>query len=426
MLCIFTKKTLPYLLVSCFIFNLTHAAKSEDEDFLKQTKISGNIRLYDFNRNPSAANTTTQNAFALGGSLDILTGPILPGLKAGATAYTSQRLGNSSHSAHTDNTLPGFALITLGQAFLQYEYKWWFIKAGTQTIDTPWLNSNDSRMIPATYEGVYTTVTPIKDLSFIGLRTFRFKGRVASAFSPSNLYNTMNIGGSGIAGFANTPVNGALAFGSTSKAFGFENQAWLYEFYDMATLAYGESKYKFTTQSDYKPYINGQVLREWGDGKNMLANYAGGNANAAAFGVQTGLDVRNMGFNIAYNTIPVNNDSFKNGNILSPYTTGYATDPLYTSSMIAGLVEKSSGQAVKLSSSIELLDKHLRMVLSWAKYYTEPRTPNTEETDFDITYKLSGVLKGLSLRNRIGVMNGNPAFGRFIYNRVMMQYSFGK
>jgi hypothetical protein len=34
------------------------------------------------------------------------------------------------------------------------------------------------------------------------------------------------------------------------------------------------------------------------------------------------------------------------------------------------------------------------------------------------------LLKGLSLRNRLGILNGNPTTGRFVYNRVMLQYDF--
>jgi hypothetical protein len=34
-------------------------------------------------------------------------------------------------------------------------------------------------------------------------------------------------------------------------------------------------------------------------------------------------------------------------------------------------------------------------------------------------------LRGLSLRNRLGFLNGRPDLGRFAYERFMIQYEFG-
>jgi hypothetical protein len=45
--------------------------------------------------------------------------------------------------------------------------------------------------------------------------------------------------------------------------------------------------------------------------------------------------------------------------------------------------------------------------------------------DVDVTYEFKHrLLKGLSLRNRIGILNGDLDRGRYVYERMMIQYSF--
>ena len=105
-----------------------------------------------------------------------------------------------------------------------------------------------------------------------------------------------------------------------------------------------------------------------------------------------------------------------------------ANDPLYTTSMIAGLVDKTAGEAWKIAGTAYVFEKQLQFTASYARYYTQPYLPNTGETDFDVTYAFNKAnykpLRGLSLRNRLGIMTGDPTRGTFYYDRIMLQYSF--
>ena len=116
------------------------------------------------------------------------------------------------------------------------------------------------------------------------------------------------------------------------------------------------------------------------------------------------------------------------GALISPHTAAYATDPLYTTSMIRGLVVQGPGHAWKTKFTYNLLNDKLNVMLAYAKYTTE-RRGNSHNVYVDLTYNLDGVLKGLSLRNRwersTGGENGlNPGNGSFTYNRVMIAYKF--
>lgn len=400
---------------------------NEANDFLQKSTISGNIRSYYFTRDYSNPGTSDQQAYSLGGSLGILTAPFLSGFQAGATFYTAQDLGldldnPDLHPEEVDQTL-GRQIDVLGQLFLQYTHSNFMIRGGDQLINTPWMGPSDSRMIPATYQGIYGTWTPTQDITVTALRMFEFKSRVASTFSATNLYNPANMG-QGIPALGDTTDDGAQALGLNYKHTNFVGQLWGYQFFDFAKMLYGDAQYTFKNNSKITPLIGAQAMTEGGDGDNILAQVASGAANSNALGALMGAEFPHGRLTAAWNKVFAA-DGFRDGDIVSPYTAGYASDPLYTTSMIAGLVEKAPGNAFKIAATLFAFSKRLTFVTSYAKYYTQPYLPNTAETDFDITYAfLSGTLKGLSLRNRLGIQTGDPSKGTFYYNRLMLQYSF--
>jgi hypothetical protein len=422
------KKYLPIInTIFILLFLTKNSYASTPDDFFTDSTITGTLRTYDFSRDYSKSGRPSQNSFSAGGELDALSAPFWSGVQLGGSFYTAQSLGlNSTNHQHLDNTLPGYTINTLGQAYIQYQThnKNYLIRIGNQLINTPWLGPSDSRMIPATYQGIYTSYSPINDLIFIGLRVFKFKARIADNFSDTNLYNPNNGGSTSINAFDNTSTPGALAFGARYALSNLTTQAWYYKFYNLANMAYVDSNYKFSTTKDMQPIFGIQLLRERGDGDNILQSYTGGKANSMGIGGLIGIETTQTRTTLSYNKIYINNHAFEQGNVLSPYTSGYSSDPLYTTSMIAGLIEKASGQAIKLNSSYYTFNRQLQLTASYAKYFTAPRLANTNEVDFDASYKFAGTLKGFVIRNRIGVLNGMPNTGRFIYNRVMLQYSF--
>lgn len=158
------------------------------KDFLMQSKVDGQLRSYYFSRDYGATgpNTYNQNAFSIGGILNAQTAPFLGGFGVGASFYTANSLGaNSSNPAKLDATLMGTrsSINALGQAYIQYEIpKVLLIRAGDQTLNTPWVNTSDSRLLPATYQGVYAEVSPYCDLHFYGMRIFRWKSHTSSDY----------------------------------------------------------------------------------------------------------------------------------------------------------------------------------------------------------------------------------------------------
>ena len=397
--------------------------------------VDGNIRIYDFDRHLSRHGTTDQTAFSLGGKINALTDVFLGHFRLGGTVYTAQPLGlNSKNLARQDASLPATALTTIGQAFVQYESPYFLGRLGDMLITTPWLNPADSRMIPAAYQALYGVFAPIqsfntpdKSLNFVAFRQIRFKSRTADSFTQHNLYNTNSytVATTTIAALGDTTDIGTLAGGALYKQKTFSAQAWAYRFYNFSKIYYADFKYTFANKTLFRPIIGAQALNNPADGNNVISTLPGqGSVNSSAYGLLIGTEIGNGQILFGWNNIPKRNGGYRNGDIVSPYTSGYSADPLYTTSMTAGLVEKAAGSAQKLSAMYAFLDHQLVLYASGARYFTRPFATNSSEVDLDAIYTPEQFFKrSLSLRARLGFAN-QTTNGKLTYGRLMMEYDF--
>ncbi|MHB1512203.1 MAG: OprD family outer membrane porin [Acidiferrobacter sp.] len=416
-----SRATLAGLVLACAGVGHAYAGKG----FFGGMKVNGDIRAYDFTRHYSGP-VAGQQAFSLGGALNVLSGSV-GGFGVGLTFYTAHSLGlNNSNPALVDGTLAGFdGIDTLGQAFVQYANRKVLVRAGDQSITSPWVNPSDSRMIPATYQGLLAAVKPIKGLTISAMRITRFKSRTSNHFSQTDLYNstgTFNVGGTG--GLTGKTEPGLAAVGASYHAAGLKTGVWGYQFYGLAKMAYAEGSYTLPGAGSVRPFVGAQVLRETGSGQQYL-----GPVDATVYGAMAGLKYAGSQLSVGYDDLPAHPGAFGNGDVVSPYTTGYATDPLYTTSMIQGMVDrKTTGHAVKIAATTFLLQHKLRVIASFADYfntvYSGYSSARTNEADLDLTYFLGGPLKGLSVRDRVGVAHNLPVVHRFVYNRIMVEYDF--
>ncbi len=393
--------------------------------FFGGMKVNGEIRAYDFTRHYSGP-VAGQQAFSLGGALNVLSGSVY-GLSAGLSFYTAHNLGlNNANHALVDGTLAGYdGINTLGQAFVQYDAHRVLVRAGDQSIANPWINASDARMIPATYQALLAAVRPMTGLTISAMRITRFKSRTSDEFSRTNLYNstgTFNIGGTG--GLAGRQETGAAAVGADYHGGGLKGTVWGYQFYDLAKMAYAQGSYALPGVVGLTPFVGAQVVRETGSGPQYL-----GPVNATVYGAVVGVKRAGDELSLGYDDLPAHAGAFGNGDVVSPYTTGYATDPLYTTSMIQGMIDrKTTGHALKVSATAFLLQHKLRLIASFADYfntlYSGYASARTNEADLDLTYFLGGPLKGLSIRDRVGIAHNLPVVRRFVYNRIMVEYDF--
>ncbi len=410
-------------------------------DFLTQGSFSGQLRAYYFRRDYATPTVVNANAFAVGGLFNYETAKFLDGFSVGASFFTANALDtHNSNPARIDTTLVGKAnsINSLGQAFLQYDGHGLLVRVGNQLVTTPWANPSDARVIPATYQAAYGSFTPVAGLTFEALRILRYKGRTADGyFKDNNYYPATWDGDANYGGTSNLPASahatdGTTAFGIDYAVDGLQSTAWYYHFYDFAHMLYAQAQETLPLASPVKPFAGAQVVREWG-GSNIFAatgthfyGQSGTSVDNLTLGGVAGLKAYGASLSVAYDRLESRGASALGGGVLiSPYTASYATDPLFTSSMIRGMVELGPGSSWKVAASEQAFGKELTLTASFAEYHTD-FNGNDSEAYFDVIYLPPGWLRGLSLRNRLEVGNGrvNPGKRHFLYNRVMVAYSF--
>lgn len=430
-------------------FTVPASADNTLLDYLKQTTFSGNVRIYDFNRIYSAATQKTQpsqSAFSLGGRIDAQTAPFWDGFSVGLGFMTAHSLGlndTNNDYAHLDSTLAGTrnSITAVGQAYLQYKNPWALVRIGDQTFNTPWLSESDSRLLPASYQGIYSDFKPLDHLDLVGLRIFRWKSRTSNDYFQNNLYYSPTYDGDDLRGGTGTKLTkadtqGALAFGATYADHGLNVGLWYYNFEQFASSVYNDSKFSFKTGTGFDPFIGDQFLRQWKgnsllDGASVNTVKGKDGVDNLTYGGKLGIDSPYGQLMYSYTAIADHQGTVGNGALISPYTIGYTTDPLDTSSMIRGMVDMGPGHAWKIRYTDKLCHDQVVLIGAFAKYYSYAYGQSNNGY-FDIAYYPGGFLKGFSIRNRFedaitsetskGLNPGKSKY--FVYNRLQLQYQF--
>jgi len=152
------------------------------EPFFQYAEFSLQPRLYYRSVQNSSG---SQEAFAVGGSLSFATGWWRDTLQLGVTGYTTEPVVAPNGAGNTGLLRPdGEGFSVLGQA-------WAKVKAGPatatlfrQTLQLPFLNGNDSRMIPNTFEAYQLEVEPWKFFRLNFGYVAGMKARTSADFEP--------------------------------------------------------------------------------------------------------------------------------------------------------------------------------------------------------------------------------------------------
>ncbi len=433
----------PTLLFVALVFGLaTQASARSSFDCPRRDRLAhgraclrGLLRVYDFARfYRGTAAPPDQHALAVGGMLDLETRPFFERhLRTGVTFWDAQGIpafeNHAENNTRFDPTLYGLRPIrTLAQAYVAWNARAWRLEIGNQVLATPWMGASDSRMVPAAYQGLRLRAR-LDGWGFEIVRITRWKSRTSEGFSSTTLYNitgTAGIeGGTPVAAVGTRSTPGTLAVGLHSPPGRLRLRLWYYDFDEYAHLVYGTLSGPAPSLSPWRPGWKIQALREWNAGASLLGTpvdvWGGGGELLAP------TPVAGLGFALGFDRIAPHAGTFASGGIVSPYSAGYATDPLYTTSMIAGLVEKGPGSSVRLALTDRPPGGTTRIIVSWARYFTAPHLADTSETDLDVTWWPRAEAGRLSLRNRLGILSGltpPSPLGVFLYERLMLALRF--
>lgn len=425
---------------------------------------SGNIRAFYFTRTNRVQNAGNPNrtAFNLGGKLhgDYHFGD--SPFTVGATYYGADPLGangsNPGFNPRIDNTLPGFDLSTLGEAYVQIKTKGFFAKIGDQNYKSPWAPDSDSRIKPALYQGADVAIGFGKGFTLGLTDMIRFENRTSSAFEKTTLLT-----GGPIAGGPSNPRIETNGFSVASLGYKYGSQfnatIYNYAFTDIANLVYAEGKYYPSPKSPIKPYVAAQFVDEHQAGRALV-----GIVNNSTYGMQIGASfTKNIDLAASFDESPERTATLVGscaqaaqsgyfldaggtpncksyapgtytvyyGGIATPYSDSYATDPLYTTSISQGVADRhSTGQSFKVAGTFQTSDKKVKLILSQAFYdYSNGAGVNaTKEFDADATYFFNkvgpGAYHGLSIRHRYADRTQPTLPFDFKYNRTQLEYDF--
>jgi hypothetical protein len=387
-----------------------------------------------------------------------------------------------------DDTLPDFALNTFYEAYVTYEDQHLYAKVGDQVINTPWANASDSRLKPVAFQGADVAYRFTGGFSIDAMDMDEFESRTSSGFDQETLLTSLQpkYAGSGLPSYlyyaggngVTTPGFQYLRLGyngAVSATTNLNTNLYLYDFDDIAGLEWADWKYTWNAQPT-KPYLALQGGLEHNDGTSVL-----GTIDSLVMGAQLGAQLsRTVSVAASWNELPRREmdltslptgvscsakyqistkagDSFpwflpsnapecvKNANgtytvqyggVASPYTDSYATDPLYTTSLTQGMVDRRApGDGMKVAATYTTLNKRFIFTVSRA-YYDYGfllATEQTAETDADAQWYAMplrpGPYHGLLLRYRYGArtLDNVTTYGGlplFKYNRAQLEYDF--
>ncbi len=376
--------------------------------FLRDTDLKLHLRSFYFNREKSDGSYS--EAWALGGWLQYQSGWLFDTFAVGAVGYTSL-------PAYAPDDRPGSTLLTpgqdaitvLGEAWAALRYKEYaLLKGYRQRIDTGYVNPQDNRMIPNTFEAV-TLGGHVDWFRYDVGYLWRIKPRDSNDFI--SMSSQAGAPGSDegliLTAITLTPIKDLVLYGGN------------YYVPNVFNTAFGKAEYKFPITTDLALQVGLQFTDQRGVGDDRIGNFATWNVGAGARLLWRGLT-----FGVA--THFTGDDA----NISSPYGSwpGYlslqVTDFDRANEKAFGIGLKYDFGGTLLPFQVPGLSVHL--LYAQGNDQVNPATggdlPTTREGDFDVIYN-APFLKPLQFRFRAAFVDqGGPKLVKDF--RIIINYEF--
>jgi hypothetical protein len=384
---------------------------------LKDTKFEFNLRSFYFDRSDFTG--AEKQAWAIGGWLGVKTGYFLDHIAFGATVYTSNPIYAPDDRDGTGLLAPGQNGYTvLGEFYAELRIvKDVGITVGAKGYDTPFINRNDTRMTPNTFEAIVlqgrtelgksSSDAPVTD-DGVGLSK---DAKEVAVPSPTPAQDVASIK-YGLGYFYKIKAQNDSEFVSMSEDAGadVERGVWaagaLYEkgkfnigaidYYseDIINIAYAESKLEVPLADDWKLKFAGQYVDQGSVGSNLLQGHS---FSGHQFGLKVDVPVKNALFTAAFT------HAWGTANLQNPWS-GY---PGYTSVQVQDF-NRAGESAFLLRAGYDFPWVDGLSAYALAVFGTDPDLAGQfrqNEFDFNLQWgPKKGVLEGLSLRLRYAVV----------------------
>lgn len=375
---------------------------------LDDTKINVQIRSYYMDRDKFDDSEST--TWAIGGSIGLKTGYFRERFALGATAYTAQPLYAPEDKDGAGLLEPGQnGYSVLGEAYGEFlvsdEVR---LSFGRRLFDTPYINRNDSRMSPVTFEAV-----ALQGLHGGGDKAeWRWGAGYFNKIKEKNSDTFVSM--SDDAGAPTDVNNGVFALGANYKAGNFSVGAIDYYSQDIINIFYAEGKYSFPVGEVAKMTLSLQYSDETSIGDELLK---GTSFDSNQWGAKAELAWGNATFSGAYTS------AGGNANMQNPWS-GY---PGYTSVQVEDF-NRDGEDAWMLRGAYKF--KAVKGLSVYALYVdgSDPDSPSEyakNEWDFNLQWDVSeGPLKGLMARLRYAEIDQDaPDVSTFKDLRLMVYWT---
>ena len=360
--------------------------------FWRDTQLFLHPRVYYFDRDRENANDSV--ALAYGGWLAYNSGWWRDRLKLSATLYTTQRAYGPDHK---DGTLllkegqKGFTVLAEANVELKFTEDI-SAKFFRQSFNLPYLNRNDSRMVPNIFEAYSLIKKPVDNWTFLLSHVRQMKPRNRDTF----------VSMSEAAGFKDRdePLTvGAMRYDFTDDIdIGATNQyAW-----EFMNTFYAEANAVWSFPNDWALRLGGQYSDQ-----RSVGDEIGGDFDTFVYGGKVAASYRSATLTLAFS-------STDNGaRIRNPYG-GY---PGYLSLMIKNF-NRADEDAWLVGASYDFARigvPGLSCFINYAQGNTPDSgkniSPDQREFDISVDYRFqSGALKGLWLRARAAFVDQKDDF----------------
>jgi len=387
------------------------AKKAELPPFLADTRFGAQLKTFYMNRDNF--DPTRNEAWALGGSLSYRSGYLADRIRIGAVGYTSQRLYGPEQDDGTSLLKPGQEGYTvLGQAYAEVKLTDRIFGAiGRKEYDTPYINKNDVRMTPNTFEGVtlYGTVGG-EDRA----PAWRFGAGYISKIKTLN--SDQFVWMSQQAGAPEGVDRGVYVAGANYAHKDIAIGAINYYSQDVINIFYTEAKYRLPATTGYGLTLAAQYSDQRSTGSDLLM---GTPFSTGQWGLKADLELVATTLTLAYTA------TANGADMLSPWS-GY---PGYTGVQVENF-NRAGEDAWLLEAAYDFSRHGAEGVTAYALAVlgSNVSAPDYNQNEYDLNLQWTpthGPLKGSSFRLRYARVDqrggGNPALNDF---RLIATYNF--
>lgn len=379
----------------------------ERREALEDTTFKFNLRTYYMDRDKF--DDTHSEAWAAGGWAGVKTGYFLDHIALGLTGYTSQCIEGDTDEDGTQLLAPGQeGYSVLGELYADVRiYDGLNFVAGRKEFDTPFINRDDTRMTPNTFEALALQgLHKLEDGSSIkyGAGYFdQIKARNSDEFV------SMSVD----AGAA--VERGVFTAGGLYQKGGFSIGGIDYLCEDIINIAYLEAKLTVPLSDDWKVNLAAQYIDQRSVGDELLTDEA---FDSRQFGIKAEAAVRDVLFTAAYTT------ASGDATLQNPWS-GY---PGFTAVQVQDFNREGEG-AFLLRAAYNFAAVDGLSAYALGVFGTEPdQAGEYRQDEYDLNVQwvpTEGVMKGLSLRLRYAFVQQDGGNDDALTDfRVICNYAF--